>query len=74
MVLFGRCRGRDGGEGHTATDALRRFPPKSMPEWLQQVAGGLSVIWPQSLVHALIGATLLRIALARVRKTIGTMA
>jgi ABC-2 type transport system permease protein len=35
---------------------------------------GLPVVWPQCLALALIGAVLFGIALARFRKTIGTMA
>ena len=35
---------------------------------------GLEVVWPQFLALALIGATLFNIALARFRKTIGSMA
>jgi ABC-2 type transport system permease protein len=34
---------------------------------------GLRVVWPQFLAIAVIGATLFNIALARFRKTIGTM-
>jgi len=34
---------------------------------------GLDVVWPQFLALALIGATLFNIALARFRKTIGSM-
>ena len=35
---------------------------------------GLGVVWPQFLALAVIGAVLFNIALARFRKTIGTMA
>jgi len=35
--------------------------------------GGLEVVWPQFLALALIGAALFSIALARFRRTIGTM-
>jgi len=35
---------------------------------------GLTVVWPQFLALALIGATLFNIALVRFRKTIGSMA
>jgi ABC-2 type transport system permease protein len=35
---------------------------------------GLSVVWPQFLTLALIGATLFDTALARFHRTIGTMA
>ena len=35
---------------------------------------GLQVVWPQCLALALIGTVLFGIALARFRKTIGTMA
>ena len=36
--------------------------------------GGLNVVWPQFLALDLIGTVLVSVALARVRKTIGTMA
>jgi ABC-2 type transport system permease protein len=37
-------------------------------------AAGLSVVWPQFLALAVIGAALFKVALTRFRKTIGTMA
>jgi ABC-2 type transport system permease protein len=71
--------------GMTPRESMPEFVPKIMPgaptthfvmlaQGILYRGADLSAVWPQFLALAVIGAVLFYIALARFRKTIGSMA